>query len=74
MTRVRVPETSSDSNFSPDAKVAPGHFIDHDSGMDCENVGGASVSSPPNGKVRYYDPDQGLNCTRGGLVSVCSNM
>ena len=44
------------------------------SGMDCENIGGASVCSPPNGMVRYYDPDQGLNCTRSGLVSVCSNM
>ena len=74
VTRVRVPETPSDPNSSSNAKVAPGHFIDHDSGMDCENIGGASVCSPPNGTVRYYDPDQGLNCTRSGLVSVCSNM
>jgi hypothetical protein len=22
----------------------------------------------------YYDPDQGLNCTRSGLMSVCSIM
>jgi hypothetical protein len=73
VTRVRVPETS-DPNFSSNAKVAPGHFIDHDSGMDCENIDGAAVCSPPNGTVRYYDPDQGLNCTRSGLVSVCSNM
>ena len=73
VTRERVP-TSSDPNFSSNAKVAPGHFIDHDSGMDCENIGGASVCGPPNGTVRYYDPEQGLNCTRSGLVSVCSNM
>jgi hypothetical protein len=71
VTRVQVP---SDPNFSSDARVKPGHFIDHDSGMDCENVGGASACGPPSGTVRYYDPDQGLNCTRSGLVSVCSNM
>jgi hypothetical protein len=71
VTRTRVP---SDPNFSSDAKLKPGHFIDHDSGMDCENIGGASVCGPPNGTVRYYDPEQGLNCTRSGLVSVCSNM
>jgi hypothetical protein len=74
VTRVRVPDTPSGPNFSSDAKVAPGRFIDDDSGMDCKNIGGASVCSPPNGTVRYYDPDQGLNCTRSGLVSVCSNM
>jgi hypothetical protein len=71
VTRVQVP---SDPNFSSNAKLKPGHFIDHDSGMDCENIGGASVCGPPSGTVRYYDPDQGLNCTRSGLVSVCSNM
>lgn len=39
--------------------------------MDCQNMGGASVCTPPNGTVRYYDPDQGLNCTRSGLVAIC---
>jgi len=29
---------------------------------------------PPNGTVHYFDPDQGLNCTRTGLVSICSNL
>ena len=72
VTRQKVP-TSSDPNFSSDARLKPGHFIDHDTGMDCENIGGASVCSPPNGTVRYFDPEQGLNCTRSGLVSVCSN-
>jgi hypothetical protein len=32
------------------------------------------VCDPPNGTVHYYDPDQGLNCTRTGMMSVCSNM
>jgi hypothetical protein len=71
VTRARVPDEPADPNFSSYARVAPGHFIDHDSGMDCENMGGASVCSPPNGTVHYYDPDQGLNCTRTGLVAIC---
>jgi hypothetical protein len=71
VTRQRVPDEPADPNFSSNAKVAPGHFIDHDTGMDCQNIGGASVCSPPNGTVRYYDPDQGLNCTRSGLVAIC---
>lgn len=40
----------------------------------CENIGGVSVCGPPDGTVRYYDPAQGLNCTRSGPVSVRSNM
>jgi hypothetical protein len=70
VTRTRVPDESG-PNFSSNAKVAPGHYIDRDTGMDCQNMGGASVCSPPNGTVRYYDPDQGLNCTRSGLVAIC---
>ncbi len=71
VTRTKVPDESADPNFSSNAKLAPGHFIDHDTGMDCQNTGGVSVCDPPNGTVRYYDPDQGLNCTRSSLVSVC---
>jgi hypothetical protein len=37
-------------------------------------MGGAAVCTPPNGTVKYYDPEQGLNCTRTGIVSVCSNL
>jgi hypothetical protein len=48
-------------------------YIDPDSGMSCQNIGGAAVCGPPQGTVKYYDPDQGLNCTRTGLVSICSN-
>jgi hypothetical protein len=70
VTRDRV---SDDPNFNSTARVAPGHYIDHDSGMDCQNMGGAAVCGPPNGTVKYYDPDQGLNCTRTGIVSVCSS-
>jgi hypothetical protein len=70
VTSERVP-SESDPNFSSNAKVAPGHYIDHDNGMDCQDMGGAAVCTPPNGTVRYYDPDQGLNCTRSGLVAIC---
>jgi len=73
VTRSRI-QQSSDPSFSSNAKVAAGHFIDHDNGMDCQNIGGAEVCDPPNGTVHYYDPDQGLNCTRTGLVAICSNM
>jgi hypothetical protein len=65
--------TSTDPNFRSNARLQRGHFIDHDTGMDCQNIGGASVCTAPNGTVKYYDPDQGLNCTRSGIVSVCSN-
>ena len=74
VTRLRVPTDPTDPNFSSNAKLKPGHFIDHDTGMDCENIGGASVCGPPSGTVRYHDPEQGLNCTRSGLVAICSNM
>jgi len=70
LTRTRVPD---DPNFSSNAWVAPGHFIDHDNGMDCHNSGGAENCDPPNGTVHYYDPDQGLNCTRTGIASICSS-
>jgi hypothetical protein len=74
VARVRVTLPPSDPIFSASAKLKPGHFIDRDSGMHCENIGGAARCGPPSGTVRYYDPEQGLNCTRRGPVSVCSNM
>ncbi len=73
LTRTRV-QAAADPYFSSNAKVAPGHFIDHDNGMDCQNTGGAEVCDPPNGTVRYFDPDQNLPCTRTGAMSICSNM
>jgi hypothetical protein len=41
--------------------------------MSCHDEGGMSVCVPPQRTVRYFDPDQGLPCTRTGIVSVCSN-
>jgi hypothetical protein len=74
LTRTRIQTAPADPYFSSTAKVAPGHFIDHDNGMDCQNTGGAEVCDPPNGTVHYFDPDQNLPCTRTGAMSVCSNM
>jgi hypothetical protein len=76
MTRqaIQVTRAPADPYFSSNAKVAPGHFIDHDNGMDCQNTGGAEVCDPPNGTVHYFDPDQNLPCTRTGAMSVCSNI
>jgi hypothetical protein len=74
LTRTRVPAAPADPYFSSTAKVAPGHFIDHDSGMDCQNTGGAEVCDPPDGTVHYFDPDQNLACTRSGAMSICSNL
>jgi hypothetical protein len=71
---VQVTRAPADLYFSSNAKVAPGHFIDHDNGMDCQNTGGAEVCDPPNGTVHYFDPDQNLPCTRTGAMSICSNM
>jgi hypothetical protein len=75
VTRTRVQAAPSrDPSFSASVKPAPGHFIDHSNGMDCQNIGGADVCDPPDGTVHYFDPDQGLPCTRTGLMSICSNM
>ena len=65
--------TASDAVGS-NVKLKPGHYIDPQNGMDCQNIGGAEVCDPPDGTVHYFDPDQGLPCTRTGLVSICSNM
>jgi hypothetical protein len=35
---------------------------------------GAAIGVPPQGTARYFDPDQGLWCTRTGIASVCSNL
>lgn len=75
VTRTRVQAApSGDPSFSASVKLAPGHFIDHSNGMDCQNIGGAEVCNPPDGTVHYFDPDQGLPCTRTGVMSICSNM
>ena len=69
----RDKQTASDG-FNANVKLKPGHYIDRDNGMDCQNFGGAAVCTPPDGTVHYFDPDQGLPCTRTGIVSICSNM
>jgi hypothetical protein len=74
LTRAKAPAAPTDPYFSSNAKVPPGHFIDHDNGMDCQNTGGAEVCDPPNGTVHYFDPDQNLPCTRTGAMSICSNL
>ena len=54
-------------------KKDPSHYIDPDTGMDCQSTGwGAAVCSPPSGTVRYINR-HGLNCERTGIVSVCTN-
>ena len=70
LTRKKAP---ADPYFSSNVKVAPGHFIDHDNGMDCYNSGGAEICDPPNGTVHYFDPDQGVPCTRTGASAICTN-
>jgi hypothetical protein len=64
--------------YTPDPKprVSAGGnastYIDPDTGMSCRNFGGVAVCDPPQGTVHYRN-DEGLNCTRTGIVSVCSN-
>ena len=57
------------------SRIPPGHFIDPDTGMLCQNSGGASICVPPpdNMTVRYTNK-HGLGCTRTGAMSVCSNL
>ena len=47
-------------------------FIDPDTGMSCYNSGFASICEPPQGTVHYTNK-HGLNCTRTGALSFCSN-
>jgi hypothetical protein len=55
--------------------IPAGHFIDSDTGMLCQDSGGASICVPPpdNMTVRYTSK-HGLNCTRIGAAAVCSNL
>lgn len=55
-----------------DSRVNPGDdYISTEDGMSCKSVGGIGICSPPHGTVHYRN-DEGLNCTRTGLVSICS--
>ncbi len=60
----------------PKTRVGPAKsvstYIDPDTGMSCQNYGGVAVCGPPQGTVHYRD-EEGLNCTRTGIVSVCTS-
>jgi hypothetical protein len=56
----------------PPSQQRDDSFIDPDTGMSCRNVGGASICEPPQGTVRYQNR-HGLNCSRTGIISFCSN-
>jgi hypothetical protein len=47
-------------------------YISTEDGMSCKDVGGIGICSAPRGTVHYQN-DEGLNCTRNGLMSVCTN-
>ena len=70
-SKVRAP---ADPYYSANVKLKPGHFIDHDTGLDCQSMGGAWVCEAPTGTVHYFDPKEGLPCTRTGALSICSNI
>jgi hypothetical protein len=55
--------------------IPAGHFIDSDTGMLCQDSGGAAICVPPpdNMTVRYTNK-HGLNCTRTGAAAVCSSL
>ena len=56
-----------------DPRLNPGDdYISTDTGMSCKSVGGIGICGPPRGTVHYRN-DEGLNCTRTGLMEVCSN-
>jgi hypothetical protein len=55
--------------------IPAGHFIDDDTGMLCQDSGGASICVPPPADMTiHYTNKHGLGCTRTGAMSVCSNM
>jgi hypothetical protein len=65
--------TSTKEVQDPPSRRHEDTFIDPDTGMSCQNVGGISICDPPQGTVRYQNR-HGLNCTRTGIVSFCSNL
>jgi len=45
-------------------------YISRDTGMSCKDLGGIGICGPPRGTVHYRN-ENGENCTRTGLVSIC---
>ena len=64
--------------YKPDAPksranshLAPGDdYISSDTGMSCKDLGGIGICGAPRGTVHYRN-ENGENCTRTGLVSIC---
>jgi len=67
------PDSGGDALFSAHVKLAPGHYIDRDTGLDCQDAGVVTACGPPEGTVRFFDPVQGARCTRTGAAVLCSN-
>jgi hypothetical protein len=65
-------------HYTPDPKPPVGAttdsstLIDPDTGLSCRNYGGIAVCDTPQGTVHYQNR-YGLNCTRTGIVNVCSS-
>jgi hypothetical protein len=64
--------------YTPDPKPPVGAtedstaYIDPETGLSCRNFGGIAVCDTPQGAVHYRN-QEGLNCTRTGVVNVCSS-
>lgn len=55
--------------------IPAGHFIDSDTGMLCQDSGGAAICVPPPADMTIrYTNKHGLGCTRTGAMSICSNL
>jgi hypothetical protein len=56
---------------SRNSHLQPGDdYISSDTGMSCKDEGGIGICGAPRGTV-YYENDDGENCQRTGLVSIC---
>jgi len=57
------------------SRLQKGQYIDPDHGLICHSEGIASVcESPPADMTIHYTSPSGLNCTRTGAMSICSNL
>jgi hypothetical protein len=53
------------------AHLQPGDdYISTDTGMSCKDMGGVGICGAPRGTVHYRN-ENGENCQRTGLVSIC---
>jgi hypothetical protein len=57
------------------SRIPKGQFIDPDHGLLCRHAGYAAIcESPPDNMTIHYTSPSGLNCTRTGAMSICSNL